>query len=416
MPWDRSVSTVRTLASQIAPSSRPVTVSTTPARGVVLTPSDFFVMSRLDGNTDLHTLAQMVGKPESEVAEVLVRLVAAELVAVHGVSLDEAKAVLNAAPAPPVSAVSPRGASSAPGGFQRTKTPTETSGMYSIASGEPARRAKDKGHGISVALIPSGWPVPYEQFAFDPVALESGDALTVEQKQVVMYVHYHLRRITYYQLFDVPSDARRTEIKSAYFQLSKAFHPDRWFRKDVGRHGDTIEEVFKWINRAYAVLSSPKKRKGYDRLIARGHLGEWEFERTADNPAPSSPSPSPSHGAESKRTADVLVARARSAASSGDWTVAMQRYLGAIALVQSAELHIRLAECMLKTHAEPREVEAQLEAARNLGGDGKDLLFLEAESAMRQENLTRAREKYAAILSLEPENPAAKLGLSRASL
>jgi tetratricopeptide (TPR) repeat protein len=392
---------------------------TTPAPGVSLTPSDFFVMSRLDGSTSLHTLAQMVGQAEPAVAEALVRLVAAELVTVSGVSQDEAKAVLEAAPAPPVAAASAGGPPRKPattGGFQRTKTPTETSGMYSIASGEPARKAKDKGHGISLALVPSGWPVPFDQFAFDPVALEAGDALSVEQKQVILYVHYHLRRITYYQLFDVPLDARRSEIKSAYFQLSKAFHPDRWFRKEVGEHGATIEEVFKWINRAYAVLSSPKKRKGYDRLIARGHLGEWEFERSADNPAPSSPAPSPSRASEGKRTADVLVARARAAASAGDWTVAMQRYQGAIALVQSAELHIRLAECMLKAHAEPAEVEVQLVAARNLGGDGKELLFLEAESAMRQENLPRAREKYQAVLEMEPDNPAAKLGLSKVSL
>lgn len=404
-------------------------VGSTPDPGVTLTPGDFFVVSRLDGATPLHTVAQMTGKSDGQVAEVLVRLVAAGLAEVDGVSKAEAHAaVVGAMPPPPVATGSSDSFDREPSwkkasDFRRTKTPAETSGMYSMAEERTPARRRRTFTGLSRELVGDQFPVPFEQFTFDPVLMQDATALTDEQKQVVLYVHYHLRRVTYYQLFDVAKDARRSEIKSAYFQLSKAFHPDRWFRKDVGEFADRIEDIFKWLNRAYAVLSSPKKRKGYDRLLQRGHLGEWEFERSADNPnAATSPTrsatPRPRGSSDEARgdgarTVTLLVARARGAASSGDWAKAVDLYGRAVTVAPSAELRIRLAECMLKAHAEPDDIDEQLRAARAAGGDEKEVLLLEAETARRLDDIERAVERYEAVLALEPDNATARLGLSR---
>jgi molecular chaperone DnaJ len=63
----------------------------------------------------------------------------------------------------------------------------------------------------------------------------------------------------YYSVLGVSRDASPEEIKKAYRQLARKFHPD------VSSEADA-EERFKEINGAYEVLSDPEKRQMYDRF------------------------------------------------------------------------------------------------------------------------------------------------------
>ncbi len=67
----------------------------------------------------------------------------------------------------------------------------------------------------------------------------------------------------YYEVLGVSRGASTDEVKSAFRQLARRFHPD------VNKETDA-EERFKEINEAYAVLSDPDKRAAYDRY---GHAG-----------------------------------------------------------------------------------------------------------------------------------------------
>ncbi len=67
----------------------------------------------------------------------------------------------------------------------------------------------------------------------------------------------------YYEVLGVSKTASGDEIKGAFRQLARKYHPD------VSKEPDA-EERFKEINEAYAVLSDQEKRSVYDRF---GHAG-----------------------------------------------------------------------------------------------------------------------------------------------
>ena len=78
---------------------------------------------------------------------------------------------------------------------------------------------------------------------------------------------------TYYQIFDLPRTANEDEIKKAYFNLARKFHPDRFDRNVQAAHRDLIDEVFDSITNAYRTLISRDKRKAYD-AGSNGHAEE----------------------------------------------------------------------------------------------------------------------------------------------
>lgn len=63
-----------------------------------------------------------------------------------------------------------------------------------------------------------------------------------------------------YAILGVSKDASADDIKKAYRQMSKEWHPD----KHKGEKG--AEEKFKEINQAYEILSSPEKKRAYDQF------------------------------------------------------------------------------------------------------------------------------------------------------
>ncbi len=72
-----------------------------------------------------------------------------------------------------------------------------------------------------------------------------------------------MQKRDYYEILNVSRSASQEEIKSAFRNLARQYHPD------VNKSEDA-EERFKEINEAFMVLSDPEKRSVYDRF---GHEG-----------------------------------------------------------------------------------------------------------------------------------------------
>lgn len=71
----------------------------------------------------------------------------------------------------------------------------------------------------------------------------------------------------YYEVLGVSKDADQKEIKKAYRNLAKEFHPDH-------NKSDDAESKFKEAQEAYEVLSDDSKRRAYDQY---GHAGAQGF-------------------------------------------------------------------------------------------------------------------------------------------
>ncbi|MGB3513200.1 MAG: DnaJ domain-containing protein, partial [Microcoleaceae cyanobacterium] len=89
------------------------------------------------------------------------------------------------------------------------------------------------------------------------------------------------REPNYYEVIGVSKDATLEQIKKAYYNLARQYHPD------VNPGDINAAEKFKEINSVYEILSDPLKRSQYDntlgeakelykRGIARSQLGDYQ--------------------------------------------------------------------------------------------------------------------------------------------
>jgi len=76
-----------------------------------------------------------------------------------------------------------------------------------------------------------------------------------------------LDEATYYDVLNVQDDATEAQLKRAFYDLSRRYHPDRFYRREVADQAETIERVFTGITTAYEVLRDPLDRQRYDREV-----------------------------------------------------------------------------------------------------------------------------------------------------
>ena len=97
--------------------------------------------------------------------------------------------------------------------------------------------------------------------------------------------------LTHYELLGISADADGGAVRRAYLEKSKRFHPDAWYRKQLGEFGPLLSKWFQRLSAAYQVLSDEETRNAYDQehqsdlsqsdreAVARRGLSRAEQER-----------------------------------------------------------------------------------------------------------------------------------------
>jgi curved DNA-binding protein CbpA len=141
--------------------------------------------------------------------------------------------------------------------------------------------------------------------AEDSVA-EGDDSTDKLREEVARKMHFY-SSADFYEVLGVTRHATGSEIKAAYYQLAKKFHPDRHRQNDHGDLRHKLETLFALITQAYETLSEQAQRAAYDDRLKKPAAA---FHTTPLRPAQivnTDPKPieTATHSEERKATGDL---------------------------------------------------------------------------------------------------------------
>lgn len=112
--------------------------------------------------------------------------------------------------------------------------------------------------------------------AFSPeeeAALAEEVALGDTEKRRVLEMRRRVAEGDHFAVLDVEPGVTRRELKRAYFRVSKEFHPDRYYGKNVGSFEPWLAEIFEAASRAFETLADARSRAEYEALLRGDHAG-----------------------------------------------------------------------------------------------------------------------------------------------
>jgi len=95
----------------------------------------------------------------------------------------------------------------------------------------------------------------------------SRNPISESRKKEIDKFYISMKGKTFYEILGVGPNADRSQIRMAYFALSKQFHPDTAFTAEAGNYKHKMEIIFRGITKAYDVLSHKGRRSEYDDYI-----------------------------------------------------------------------------------------------------------------------------------------------------
>jgi tetratricopeptide (TPR) repeat protein len=209
--------------------------------------------------------------------------------------------------------------------------------------------------------------------------------LQIEEQERIRIILFRRRlpRSTLFELLDVDTDTDMRNVKRAYFRLSKEFHPDRHYGKDIGPFEAWLSEVFKAVTDAFKVLGNKKKRAKYEASL-RGDAGQ--------------------HVPQTKEEhAEALFQNACDSELHGDSDQALKLFAAAIRMDEQPRYMRRAAMCAVQAR-ELRVAEEYAKKAADLHGRDASYQRVLADVYRAGAQYDKAKQILERALTLNVEN------------
>ena len=253
--------------------------------------------------------------------------------------------------------------------------------------------------------VPSGRP---ERAVISPSPAQTGveaESGEVNPGDVEIFFARLAAAMDYYDVLDVSRTATFIEIKSAYHDLARRFHPDR-FHKGETELRRRIDSGFARIAQAYETLSDPSSRAAYDaKEMSKSRQGRRES-------AP--PAQRANGGADQKATSETSRAEASFQrgveAMQRNWHDEAIRYLAEAATLSPRDARYRAhyGYALIKKSNTRRIAEGELQAAVALDPDNTSYRVMLAELYKALGLRRRAEGELERALAADPKNEAAR--------
>ena len=211
---------------------------------------------------------------------------------------------------------------------------------------------------------------------------------------------------SFYELLGLPPDADGGTIRRAYLDKSRRFHPDAWFRKDVGAFGPLLSHAFQKLSAAYQVLSDEDARGEYDHDLKR-RLSQREREAMERRAL--------SREEEERRQRErrERLLRTKGFARIG---AARKLYEEAMELALNGERAQAIAALKAARELDPKrgEIAHKLtELERNADRARAQVAIRSAQDREKEGQIPAALTSYAMAFQMDPANAAAAAGAAR---
>jgi len=371
---------------------------------LTLTPTDGFVLSRVDGTVSGHEIGQMIPLPPEETQKSLFSLVCVGAIEyAPGPPKTSARAATRPTPAaapPPAPPAHPPPAD-APLKAPATQTedaqaPPPPAPTPATAAGPPPPKAPPP-----PAELPTtgGASVP------PPPAVISAEAAA--RRQEILDAFEGLKSSNHFEILGIPRASNDAQVKEAYFRLAKRFHPDAHHDRVLADLREKLEAVFIRLGEAYEVLRNARTRASYEEgLVSRAP-------RPAPPPGggPLVGHATPADPAALARAAEQAIARAAKFLEKEQYWDAIQTLDATLPMVEGKLLQkgrLLWARAKMKNPNWVKEAEEKLrkevlaEDPRNL-----EALYL-LGTIYRDQGLTsRAQAMFRKVLELKPDHEGA---------
>ena len=228
---------------------------------ITLSPSDGFILSRVDGTLSAREVMQMLPLPAEEVQRSLFGLLC--------------------------------------------------TGIVEQNAGPPKARPKAVPLRPRPEPRPAPAPPPPPIVTPAPPAAREPSADTQAKRREIVEAYETLKAKSHFEALGVERTATDAQVKEAYFRLAKRFHPDTHHDANMADLRDKLESVFIRLGEAYEVLRNPRSRAAYESELAsrspRPSAAAARPVAPAAAPPPAVPALDPAAAAQSARRAEKLM-------------------------------------------------------------------------------------------------------------